>query len=386
MIDHIDEFGGQWMQNHFARGWAHAMNTPYQWDKKIPSHLGGTKTSMVVSWPARIKQTGQIRSQFVYITDIVPTILEAAKLPAPKTINGFQQVPMNGTSFAYTFDSAKAPERHKTQYFEIIANHAIYNDGWMANTTPVIGPRSNELSKKPASALDYKWELYNLKEDFTQSKDLSKQYPEKLAAMQKLFMQEAEKNKVFPLDDRYVERAEPQNRPQHNVGRTSYTYYEGTTRITEGMAPDMKNRSYSITADVVIPEGGANGIMMTQGGFFGGNAFLLMYGKPTFLYARSLTPDQKFKVQAPNKLSAGKHTLKADFVYDGGGTGKGGTTTIYVDGKEVAKGRIDGTVPVRVSLDETLDIGEDTGTPIVRDYKVPFKFTGELEKVVIDLK
>ena len=386
MIDHIDEFGGQWMQNHFARGWAHAMNTPYQWDKKIPSHLGGTKTSMVVSWPARIKQTGQIRSQFVHITDIVPTILEAAKLPAPKTINGFQQVPMNGTSFAYTFDSAKAPERHKTQYFEIIANRAIYNDGWMANTTPVIGPWSNELSKKPASPLDYKWELYNLKEDFTQSKDLSKQYPEKLAAMQKLFMQEAEKNKVFPLDDRYVERAEPQNRPQHNVGRTSYTYYEGTTRITEGMAPDMKNRSYSITADVVIPEGGANGIMMTQGGFFGGNAFLLMDGKPTFLYARSLTPDQKFKVQAPNKLSAGKHTLKADFVYDGGGTGKGGTTTIYVDGKEVAKGRIDGTVSVRVSLDETLDIGEDTGTPIVRDYKVPFKFTGELEKAVIDLK
>ena len=386
MIDHIDEFGGPWMQNHFARGWAHAMNTPYQWDKKIPSHLGGTKTSMVVSWPAQIKQTGQVRSQFVHITDIVPTILEAAKLPAPKTINGFQQVPMNGTSFAYTFDSAKAPERHKTQYFEIIANRAIYHDGWMANTTPVIGPWSNELSKKPDSVLDYKWELYNLKEDFTQSKDISKQYPEKLAELQKLFMQEAEKNKVFPLDDRYVERAQPENRPQHNVGRTSYTYYEGTTRITEGMAPDMKNRSYSITADVVIPEGGANGIMMTQGGFFGGNAFLLMDGKPTFLYARSLTPDQKFKVQAPNKLSAGKHTLKADFVYDSGGAGKGGTTTIYVDGKEVAKGRIEGTVPIRVSLDETLDIGEDTGTPIVRDYKVPFKFTGELEKVVVDLK
>ncbi|MGF2880955.1 arylsulfatase [Acinetobacter johnsonii] len=386
MIDHIDEFGGPWMQNHFARGWAHAMNTPYQWDKKIPSHLGGTKTSMVVSWPAQIKQTGQVRSQFVHITDIVPTILEAAKLPAPKTINGFQQVPMNGTSFAYTFDSAKAPERHKTQYFEIIANRAIYHDGWMANTTPVIGPWSNELSKKPDSVLEYKWELYNLKEDFTQSKDISKQYPVKLAELQKLFMQEAEKNKVFPLDDRYVERAQPENRPQHNAGRTSYTYYEGTTRITEGMAPDMKNRSYSITADVVIPEGGADGIMMTQGGFFGGNAFLLMDGKPTFLYARSLTPDQKFKVQAPNKLSAGKHILKADFVYDGGGAGKGGTTTIYVDGKEVAKGRIEGTVPVRVSLDETLDIGEDTGTPIVRDYKVPFKFTGELEKVVIDLK
>ncbi|MCJ8162005.1 hypothetical protein [Acinetobacter zhairhuonensis] len=281
---------------------------------------------------------------------------------------------------------SKAPEQHKTQYFEIIANRAIYHDGWMANTTPVQGPWNNKLAEKPATVNDYKWELYNLKEGFTQSKDLAKQYPEKLAAMQKLFMQEAEKNKVFPLDDRYVERAEPANRPQHNVGRTSYTYYEGTTRITEGMAPDMKNRSYSITADVTIPDGGANGILMTQGGYFDGNALLLMDGKPTFLSARSLYPKDKSKVQAPNKLSAGKHTIKVDFAYDGGGVGKGGQATIFVDGKEVSKGRIDATAPVRISMDETLDIGEDTGTPIVRDYKAPFKFTREIEKVVIDLK
>ena len=386
MIKNIDEIGGMWMQNHFARGWAHAMNTPYQWDKKLASHLGGSKTSMVVSWPARIKKTGEMRSQFVHITDIVPTILEAAHLPTPKKVNGAEQVPMNGTSFLYTFDDANAPERHTTQYFEIIANRAIYHDGWMASTTPVISPWSAPLRNKPDSVEDYNWELYNLKEDFTQSNDLAKQHPEKLAELKKLFDSEARKNQVYPLDDRYVERVLPENRPQHNVGRNSYTYFDGVTRITEGMAPNMKNTSYSVTAEVIVPDGGANGILMTQGGYFGGNALLLMEGKPTFLYARSHYPEHKYKVQAPDTLAPGKRTVKVDFIYDGGGTGKGGTATIYVDGKQVAQGRIDQTVPVRVSADETLDIGEDTGTPIVRDYQVPFRFSGEIEKVVIDLK
>jgi arylsulfatase len=386
MESHIDEFGGMWMQNHYARGWAHAMNTPFQWDKKIASHLGGSKTSMVVSWPARIKQTGEMRSQFVHITDIVPTILEAAHLPDPVTIDGVKQVPMNGTSFMYTFDDAKAPEQHTTQYFEVIANRAIYDHGWIANTTPVISSWSAPLSKKPDSVMDYKWELYNLNEDFTQSKNLAKENPKKLEEMRALFMKEAEKNKVFPLDDRYLERLKPEVRPQHNVGRSTYTYFEGTTRITEAMAPNMKNCSYSITADVTIPDKGAQGILMTQGGYFGGNALLLLDGKPTFLYARSHYPEHKYKVQAPNKLSAGKHTVKVDFKYDGGGAGKGGTATLFVDGKEVTKGRIEMTVPIRVSADETLDIGEDTGTPITRDYKVPFRFTGTIEKVVIDLK
>jgi arylsulfatase A-like enzyme len=386
MLKNIDEFGGMWMQNHFSRGWAHAMNTPYQWDKKIASHLGGSKTSMVVSWPARIKKSGELRSQFVHITDIVPTILEAIKLPEPKTIDGVKQVPMNGTSFIYTFDDANATERHTTQYFEVIANCAIYHEGWMASSTPAISPWSAPLGKKPDSVLDYNWELYNLKEDFTQSKDLAKDNPKKLAEMRELFMKEAAKNQVFPLDDRYVERASPENRPQHNVGRTKYTYYDGTKRITEGMAPNLKNCSYSITADVTIPEKGAEGILLTQGGYFGGNALLLMDGKLTFLYARSHYPEHKYKVQAADKLPAGKHTTKVEFKYDGGGMGKGGTATLFVDGKEVAQGRIAETVPIRVSADETLDIGEDTGTPIVRDYAVPNRFTGTIERVTVDLK
>ncbi len=386
MFQHIDEFGGMWMQNHYSHGWAHAMNTPFQWDKKIASHLGGSKTSMVISWPARIKQAGEMRSQFVHITDVVPTILEAAKLPEPKIVNGVKQVPMNGTSFLYTFDQPTAPERHTTQYFEIIANCGIYDHGWIANTTPKRLPWVSVGPSNPDPFNDYQWELYNLNEDFSQSKNLAKENPKKLAELRTLFLKEAKKNQVFPLDDRYIERGAPENRPQHNVGRTSYTYYEGTKRITEGMAPNMKNCSYSITADVVIPEGGANGILMTQGGFFGGNALALMDGKPTFLYARSHHPEDKYKVQAAEKLGAGRHTVKVDFAYDGGGVGKGGTATLSVDGKEVAKGRIAETVPVRVSADETLDIGEDTGTPIVRDYTVPFKFTGEIEKVVIDLK
>ncbi|HEX3357339.1 MAG TPA: arylsulfatase [Tepidisphaeraceae bacterium] len=386
MIKHIDEFGGMWMQNHFARGWAHAMNTPFQWDKKIASHLGGSKTSMVVSWPARIKQVDQMRSQFVHITDIVPTILEAAHLPDPVTVDGVKQVPMNGTSFMYTFDNADAPEQHTTQYFEVIANRAIYDHGWIANTTPVISPWSAPLVKKPDSVLDYKWELYNLKDDFSQSKDLAAANPQKLEELKKLFDSEAVKNKVFPLDDRYVERVNPENRPKFNVGRTTYTYYPGTVRITEAMAPNMKNCSYSITADVTIPENGAQGIMMTQGGYFGGNALLLLDGKPTFLYAASHYPDQKYKVQGPDKVPAGKHIVKVDFKYDGGGVGKGGMATLFVDDKQVAQGRIDRTVPVRVSADETLDIGEDSGTPITRDYQVPFEFTGAIEKVVIKLE
>lgn len=384
MIDNIDEIGGPWFQNLYARGWAHAMNTPFQWDKKIASHLGGTRTSMVINWPARIKNPG-LRSQFTHITDIVPTILEAANLPAPETINGFEQVPMNGTSMMYLLDDANAPEQHTTQYFEIIANQGIYHDGWMANTTPKRLPWVGFGDSSPDPFNDYEWELYNLNEDFTQSKNLAAENPEKLKELRALFLSEAEKNKVFPLDDRYIERAAAENRPQHNVGRTEYTYYEGVSRISESMAPNMKNQSYSITAEVEIPAGGAEGMLLTQGGWFGGNALMLLDGKPTFVYARSHFPQHKYRVQGPDKLGEGKHTVAVDFVYDGGGIGKGGMATLTVDGKEVAKGRIEETVPVRVSMDETLDVGEDTGTPVVRDYEVPFSFTGEIGKVVVNL-
>lgn len=386
LASHIDEVGGPWMQNHYSHGWAHAMNTPFQWDKKIASHLGGTRTGMVISWPKRITHVGERRGQFAHIIDIVPTILEAASLPHPKSIDGIAQVPIEGTSLAYTFDDGRAVERHKTQYFEIIANRAIYHDGWMASTTPKRLPwvSAGKSSSDPAN--DYQWELYDLNHDFTQSTNVAAKNPEKLGELQRLFMSEAEKNQVFPLDDRYAERANPENRPDPNPGRTSFTYYPGAVRITEGMAPVLKNRSFSVTAFVEVPEKGAEGILMTQGGWFGGMALALLQGKPTFLYGRSNQEQDKFKVQAPSGLGPGKHVVRLDFTYDGGPPGSGGQAALSVDGKPSVDGRIPHTIPVRISVDETLDVGEDTGTPVVRDYAVPFRFTGKIEKVVIDLK
>jgi len=385
MSKNLDNFGGPWLAEHYSQSWAHAMNTPYQWDKKIASHLGGSRTGMVISWPARIKQTGQMRSQFTHITDIVPTILEAAKIPIPTSVDGFKQEPMAGKSMVYTFDNAKAPERHTTQYFEIIANRAIYKDGWIANTTPKILPweGGHEASKDPLN--DYKWELYNLNTDFSQVDDVSKKYPAKLKEMQNAFMVEAAKYKVFPLDDRYIERVNPENRPNLNKGRTSYVFYDGSSRITEGMAPNMKNTSYSITAEVNV-KAGDEGMIITQGGYFGGTALMLLKGKPTFSYAFSHYPNHKWTIQSPTALTEGKHTVVMNFDYAGGGVGKAAKVTLLVDGTQVANGDIPMTVPKRFSSDETLDVGEDFGTPVTRDYEVPFTFQGKIEKVTVDLK
>lgn len=385
MVENIDEFGGMWLQNHFSHGWAHAMNTPYQWDKKIASHLGGTRTSMVVSWPDRIATGGELRSQFTHITDIVPTILEAAGVPLPVSIDGVDQVPLNGASLSPTFDDPSAEEHHTTQYFEVIANQGIYHEGWMANTAP---KRLPWVGMGPTTAdpfAEYEWELYDLDHDFTQSQNLADMNPEKLEQLKQIFLDEAGRNQVFPLDDRYIERVRPENRPQHNAGRTSFSYYPGTARITEGMAPDMKNTSFRITATVTIPDGGAEGMLITQGGWFAGNAFYLLDGRPTYAYAKSHYPEHKYVIRAPERLEPGPHTLIVDFDYDGGAPGSGGTASILVDGSEAARGRIDQTVPVIVSGTETLDVGEDSGTPVVRDYEVPFRFSGTLHKVVVDL-
>jgi arylsulfatase A-like enzyme len=386
MYDHIDELGGPKMENHFSHGWAHAMNTPYQWDKKIASHLGGSRTSMVVSWPDRIKDVGSMRSQFTHIIDVTPTILEAVKIPQPKTINGFKQEPITGTSFVYTWDNPKAPERHTTQYFEVIANRGIYHNGWLANTTPIRLPWVSMGKSSEDPVKDYKWELYDLTKDYSQSKNLAAQNPAKLKELQDVFMAEAKKNKVFPLDDRYVERLLPQNREQPNVGRKSFTYYPGTIRIPAELAPNLKNGSFSITASLDIPKSAnSDGIILTQGGYFGGLALTLLDGKPTFLYARSNYPTEKWKIQSSGKLSPGKNTVVADFKYNGPGMGKGATVTISVNGKNVATGDITATVPVAFT-DEGFNIGEDTGTPVTLDYKVPFKLEGVIEKVVVDLK
>lgn len=385
MTENIDEFGGMWFQNHYSHGWAHAMNTPYQWDKKIASHLGGSRTGMAISYPGKIEQIGGMRSQFAHVTDIVPTIMEAANIPMPETVNGFEQVPMAGESLMYSFNNPDAPERHTTQYFEVIANQGIYHEGWMANTAPKRLPWTSRGETTPDPFNEYEWELYNLNEDFTQSKNLAKENPEKLAELREVFKQEAEKNQVFPLDDRYIERVDPANRPQPNKGRKEFVYFEGVKRITEPMSPDMKNTSYKLTAEIEIPEGGAEGILITQGGWFGGTALMLNDSKPTFVYARSHYPEHKYRIASNEALPPGKHTVVMDFIYDGGGTGKGAKATLSVNGTQVAEGRIDETVPSRFSADETLDIGEDSGTPVVRDYQVPFEFTGKIEKVTVSL-
>ncbi|MGI9823609.1 arylsulfatase [Agromyces sp. Marseille-Q5079] len=384
MVENIEEFGGRWFQNHFSHGWAHAMNSPYQWDKKIASHLGGSRTSMVVSWPAHIRDDGGLRSQFTHITDIVPTILDAAGIPMPEVINGFEQVPLNGASLMPAFDDPQSPEAHTTQYFEVIANQGIYHEGWMANTAPKRLPWVGMGETTPDPFDEYEWELYHLDEDFTQSRNLAAEHPDKLEELRRVFLDEARKNQVLPLDDRYIERLRPENRPQHGGGRTVYTYYPGTSRITEGLAPNMKNTSYRVSASITVPDGGAEGMLMTQGGWFGGNALYLLDGRPTFSYARSHYPNHKFTVAGDEPLTAGEHEVVVDFHYDGGAPGSGGEAVVKVDGAVVARGRVEQTVPVRISADETLDIGEDSGTPVVRDYEVPFRFTGGLRKVVID--
>ena len=386
MLENLDEFGGMWFENHYSHSWAHAMNTPFQWDKKIASHLGGSRTGMALMWGDRIKDPGAVRSQFGHVNDIVPTILEAASLPEPETINGFKQVPMNGKSLLYTLNNPDAPEQHKTQYFEVIANQGIYHEGWIANSTPKRLPWEGRGPSNPDPFNDYEWELYNLREDFSQSKNLAKENPEKLEELRAIFISEAKKNQVFPLDDRYIERADPANRPEPNRGRKEFVYYDGTFRIPEGAAVSVKNTSFKITAKLFIPEGGAEGMIITQGGWFAGWGLMLLEGKPTFKYSLSHYPEHKHTIKGKNVLPAGDHTLVADFDYEGGGVGKGATVTLLLNGEEVAKGNIPATVPTRFSMTEGLDVGRDAGLPLTKDYDVPFRFTGKIGKVVVTLE
>jgi arylsulfatase len=364
------------------------MDTPFQWTKQVASHFGGTRNGLVISWPKRIKQTGEVRSQFSSVIDIVPTILEAAGIKAPTMINGVKQVPIEGFSMVYSFDNAKAPTRHKSQYFELMANRGIYKDGWMANTTPLKLPWAPPaIGKETPNPDDFQWELYHVAEDFSQANNLATQNPAKLKELQAAFEREAKKYNVYPLDSSLAERADVRLRPSLTRGRSTFTYYPGTIRIPEGAAPDTKNKSFTVTAEVEIPQAGAEGVLITQGGRFGGWGMLLMDGKPRFDYAFSNQPQHKYRVASNETLAPGKHTIKFDFKYDGPGFGKSGTGTLAVDGKQVAQGKIERTIPLRFSLDETMDVGQDTGTPVVEDYvaKMPFKFTGVLKKVVIDL-
>ncbi len=381
VVRRMDELGGPNTFNHYPIGWAHAMDTPFQWTKQIASHFGGTRNGLVISWPARIKDVGGIRTQFHHVIDIYPTILEAVGVPSPSVLNGVPQKPVEGVSMAYSFDDAKAPSRRRTQYFEMLGNRAIYSDGWVAATTPPSPPWASVTGT--VKVLDYKWELYRVTDDFSEANNLVAKEPVKLRELQDLFWVEAAKYNVLPLDNSKVERLDTANRPSLTRGRSVFGYYPGQVRIPEGAAPDVKNKSFQIVASVEVPKGGANGMLITQGGRFAGWGLYVLGGKPVFCY--NLAGVERYTVVGKDKLTPGKHTVALDFKPEGSGLGKGGTATITVDDKPSGEGKIGRTLPFRMSLDETLDCGEDTGTPVSEEYKVPFKFTGTIDKVVIKL-
>jgi len=381
------EIGGPTVYNHYPVGWAIAMNSPLKYAKRQASHFGGTRNGLVISWPKRITDVGALRTQFHHAIDIVPTILEAAGIPQPKVVSGVAQAPMAGISMVYTFDTnnAAAPSKRATQYFEMGGSRAIYSDGWVAATTHGLKPWSDEHPNIPFDKDT--WELYDISKDFTEHDDLSTQSPEKLNELKAKFLVEAKKYDVLPLDDRAAERFSAQltGRPLGPAeGVTRFTYYPGMIRLPEGSAPDVKNRSFVITAKIDIPAKGAEGILITQGGLFAGWGLMLTHGKPRFTY--NWLQEQITNIDGQNALKPGKHVIRFDFKYDGGGVGKGGIGTLLVDDQQVARAHLEKTVPFRFSLDETLDVGEDTGTPLSRDYRVPFKFTGVLESVTVDLQ
>ncbi len=382
VLKHYDELGGPNTYSHYAAGWAVAGNTPFTWTKQVASSYGGTRNGMVVHWPKGIAAKGEVRSQWHHVIDVAPTILEAAKLPEPKSVNGTPQTPIEGVSMAYSFGNPKAASTHTTQYFEIFGNRAIYSDGWLAGTI-----HRAAWETKPRRPLEQDiWELYDTRSDFSLTNDLAARNPDKLKEMQELFLKEAVKYTVLPLDDRTLERTNAAlvGRPDLMAGRTSLTVYDGMIGMTENVFINLKNRSHTITADLEIPKGGANGVIIAQAGRFGGWSLYLKDGKPTYTY--NLLGLQRYSVTAKQALPAGKATVRLEFAYDGGGLGKGGVATILVNGKSVATGRIERTQCCFYSADEGADVGVDEGTPVTEAYKVPFKFTGKIGQVTIELK
>jgi arylsulfatase len=371
---------------HMSVAWSWAFDTPFKWTKEVASHFGGTRQGMAIAWPNRIKDAGGIRTQFHHMIDIVPTLLEATGIPAPVMVNGIAQKPIEGVSMAYTFDkaNANAPSTRTTQYFEMFANRAIYHDGWIAATTPPAPPWLLGTAKLPQDVINgYKWELYNLTEDYSEANDLAAKMPDKLREMQELFLVEAAKYNVFPLDNSVLPRIIAP-RPSATAGRNVFTYSGEMPGLPDSDAPSILNKSYTITADVEIPQGGAEGMLVTLGGRFGGYGFYLLKGKPVFLY--NFLDLERFRWDGQQALAPGKHTLVFDFKYDGPGFGKGGTGVLRVDDKDVATRKVPHTIPFLMAIDETFDVGVDTRTPVDdKEYQVPFRFTGKLNKLTFKL-
>jgi arylsulfatase len=380
----IDELGGPKHFNHFPSAWAHAMDTPFQWTKQVASHFGGTRNPMIISWPAKIKDKGGLRSQFMHVIDITPTIYEVAGITAPARIDGIEQKPIEGISFAYTFDDANAKERRTTQYFEMGCARGIYQDGWMASAIAFPPWQAVRTAFDPDKQ---KWELYNIEQDFSQANDLAGVQPQKLRQLEDLWWTQAAKYNVLPLDWRGGERmnAEAMGRPSLIGSRKTLVYYPGTIGVPDAASPPMLNKSWTITANIDLPDGGsANGMIVTQGGVEGGYGLYLRDGKPTFVY--NYLGIERPTFTATDALPKGKATLVVDFKYDGGGMGKGGAITLSANGAKLAEGRLERTVPQKFSICEGLDIGMDIGSPVDFTYKPPFPFNGKIDKVTIELK
>jgi arylsulfatase len=391
-----DVWGSDKTYNHMAVPWTWAFDTPFSWTKQVASHFGGTRQGMCVAWPGHIKDAGGIRNQFHHVIDVVPTILEVSGIPQPELVDGIRQSPIEGVSFAYTFDAAnaKAPSRHKTQYFEMMGDHAIYHEGWIASTKVVRPPWEVFGAVNPDPLNNCTWELYDLSKDWTQDEDVAAKYPAKVQEMKQLFLAEAKKYQVLPLDASVATRL-AQPRPNITAGRSEFVYTRPMTGLPQGDSPLLLNCSYTITADIDVPGGGAEGMLLTSGGRFGGYGFYLLKGKPVFLW--NLVDAKRVRWEGPEALAAGKHSVEFDFKYDGlgagtlafnnlGGLGRSGAGTLKVDGKQVATQKMERTLPIILQWDESFDIGSDTGTPVCdEDYQCPFPLTAKLNKLTVKI-
>jgi arylsulfatase len=358
------------------------MDTPYQWTKQVASHFGGTRNATIVHWPNGFEASDEIRTQFAHVIDVAPTVLEAAGLAEPTFVHGVQQTPMQGVSMRYSFDETSAGERHETQYFEMFGNRGIYHKGWTAVTrhkTPWL-----LVGEEVPAFDDDVWELYDTSADWTQFEDLSEKHPEKLHELQRLFIIEATKNNVLPLDDRTAERFIPEvaGRPMLIKGDRQ-RLFGGMGRLSESSVVNIKNKSHAVTAEIVVPEDGAQGVIIAQGGSIGGWSLYLKDGKLRYCY--NFLGLQRFYVDSDREIPAGMHQVRMEFAYDGEGLGKGGTVTLYLGGEKVGEGTVEATAAMVFSADDTLDVGQEGGALVADDYPVPNGFTGEVNWVEIDV-
>jgi arylsulfatase len=389
-----DVWGTEQTYNHMSAGWSWAFDTPFDWFKQNASRLGGIRQCMAISWPGHIKDAGALREQFCHVIDVVPTLLEVCGIPAPESVDGIKQAPIEGTSFAYTFDSAnaKAPSKHKTQYFEMMGQWALYHEGWMLSTEVNRAPWEAFGPANPDPLNNQVLQLYDLTKDFSQSQDVAKQNPDKVKQLKQMFLDEAKKYQVFPMDASVAARIVAP-RPNITAGRTEFVYTTPMVGLPQGDSPSILNCSYTITADIDVPQGGAEGMILTSGGRFAGYGFYLLKGKPVFLW--NLVDLKRVKWEGPDALAPGKHTVEFDFKYDGlgvgtlafnnmSGLGRSGTGTLRVDGKDVQTQKMEHTLPMILQWDESFDIGSDTLTGVNdEDYTPPFPLTAKLNKLTI---